>query len=247
MMYLFAAALLTFSPTNAEESLTLDQIEIDHFNELNKLRAKGYTCRLGTVFEPNPTPLVFDCRAWRAAKLHSKDMGENKFLGHKSDDGRTGISFWNRCDLQGISCTGENITAGLEKDNGLAALESLMYSNGHCTNMMNPNHRVVGVGHWYVTSQWRNYWTQNFAPASQVESLDQSCMPASATRRLLAENQAYPQAYPNNQDSKSTKDSKTTIVLVKCKCEQGCLDACDDWELDAFKPELSPVIRLVGR
>jgi len=144
-----------------------------HFQLVNDLRAAGFTCPEGQSFAPNPTPLLFDCRLWKASQLHSQDMADNDYFSHDSQDGR---SPWDRAEDQGISANGENIAAG--RSGAQETLDQWKGSDGHCRNMMNPDNKLFAVGYGYnPASSFRHYWTQMFK--RQEVSLDQSCYPSS--------------------------------------------------------------------
>jgi len=140
------------------------------FNLLNKLRADGFTCPHGTAFAPNSDALKFDCRLWRAAKLHAGDMAENHYFSHTSRDGR---SPWDRAADQGVSANGENIAAG--ESNASATLQQLEDSDHHCKNMLDPTFKVAAVGY-AAGGSYKHYWTQVFSEGNSSD-LDTSCYP----------------------------------------------------------------------
>ena len=157
-------------------SETVSDSAWEHFDLVNQLRAEGYTCPEGRSYEANPTPLRFDCRLWKASKLHSEDMGAQNYFSHTSLDGR---SPWDRAEAQGIRANGENIAAGRSSPSGV--LEQWKNSDGHCKNMMNSNFKVFAVGYASdSSSRYRHYWTQMFK-SSDVSDLDTSCYPTTAT------------------------------------------------------------------
>jgi len=137
------------------------------------MRAAGGSCS-GTVYAPNPTPLIFDCRLWRASQLHSQDMSDNGYFSHTSLDGKR---FWERSALQGIASNAENIARGSSTADGVLSLWA--GSTGHCNNMMNPAYTMMGVGH----AMPGNYWTQMFK-GSEVP-VDNSCYPPADAPSLL--------------------------------------------------------------
>lgn len=146
--------------------------EWEHFELLNRLRADGYTCPNGQSYAPNPEPLQFDCRLWRAAQLHSQDMADSGYFSHYSQDGR---SPWDRSEAQGISANGENIAAGFASAQD--TLEQWKNSDGHCRNMMKPNHKLFAVGYAFNgDSRYRHYWTQMLK--TMEVPLDTSCYAA---------------------------------------------------------------------
>eukprot|EP00435_Cladocopium_sp_Y103_P060641 s913_g22.t1 len=63
-------ALLLFAVARGD---TVNDKAWEHFGLLNDLRAEGFTCPNGASYAANPEPLKFDCRLWRAARLHSEE------------------------------------------------------------------------------------------------------------------------------------------------------------------------------
>ena len=61
-------------------------VDLELVELLNNLRAAGGTCSDGNggtnTYAANPVPLEFDCRLWRAARLHSQDMADNDYFSH---------------------------------------------------------------------------------------------------------------------------------------------------------------------
>mmetsp|Transcript_9427 Transcript_9427/g.25597 ORF Transcript_9427/g.25597 Transcript_9427/m.25597 type:complete len:549 (-) Transcript_9427:187-1833(-) len=144
----------------------------EHFQLLNQLRAEGFTCPRGTAFAPNPVPLKFDCRLWRASRLHSEDMAEQSYFSHTSKDGR---SPWDRAEEQGTDAHGENIAAGSSAAAG--ALEQFENSDGHCKNMMKQSFKVAAVGY-AAGGPYGHYWTQMFSLFdADLSDMDTTCYP----------------------------------------------------------------------
>ncbi len=97
-------------------------------------------------------PLLVDPRLCRAARSHSQDMVERKFLSHKSPvPGKTTVG--DRAQLAGTSGGGENIYSG---SSGEAAMKGWMKSEGHRNNILNQGYLRIGVGH------FENRYTQMF-------------------------------------------------------------------------------------
>ena len=155
--------------------------EVDHFNLLNAKRGEGFSCPEGAVYAPNPTKLVFDCRLWKAAYLHSKDMGDNEYFAHDSLDGR---SPWDRADAQGLSANGENIAAG--RAGAQDVLDQWLNSDGHCKNMGNPGFKMAVVGYAPASKGYRHYWTQMFRTSTSGVTPDLSCVPQGLDHHLAA-------------------------------------------------------------
>ncbi|CAJ1366556.1 unnamed protein product [Effrenium voratum] len=179
----------------------------EHFALVNQLRAEGYTCPNGASYAPNPTPLNFDCRLWRASRLHSEDMASQNYFSHTSLDGR---SPWDRAEEQGISANGENIAAGRSSASG--ALEQWKNSDGHCKNMMSSKHHVFAVGYAYDSSaRYKHYWTQ-MLKHSDVSDLDTSCYPATATISTTSETTTMTSSTSATTMSTTTTSSDTSTT-----------------------------------
>ena len=78
--------------------------ELQHYELLRSLRAKGFTCPGGRSYPPNSGEFLFDCRAWRAAKAHAEDMASRRYFSHLSPEGKSPCDRSNLCS--------ENIAAG---------------------------------------------------------------------------------------------------------------------------------------
>jgi len=123
----------------------------------NQRRSMGANCG-GQVFGPAGT-LMMHPLLRRAARGHSKDMGERNYFSHTSPDGRSPT---DRARASGWSGgVGENIYGGATSP--ADAVEGWMNSPGHCRNIMDPGYKVIGIGYAQVQgSQFTRYWTQNF-------------------------------------------------------------------------------------
>lgn len=126
----------------------------------NERRAAGANCG-GEVFGP-ADPLEMNAIIRIAARLHSKDMGEQDYFEHDSLDGRTFDQRMSMAGFSGPSPWGENIAAG--QRTAEEVVEGWMNSPGHCRNIMEPAFRVIGIGYAEVEgSTFGTYWTQDFA------------------------------------------------------------------------------------
>jgi len=159
------------SKQSKKDTRVQSPLEVEHFNLVNDLRATGFRCPDGTVYPPNPIPLILDCGLVKAAYLHSKDMNDQNYFAHDSKDGR---KFWQRAQEQDTIANGENIAAG--RASASDVLEQWKGSNGHCKNMMNPKMKAFGVGQFSGDGQWRHYWTQMFSAVNAVKDTE-SCKP----------------------------------------------------------------------
>mmetsp|Transcript_18110 Transcript_18110/g.39059 ORF Transcript_18110/g.39059 Transcript_18110/m.39059 type:complete len:741 (-) Transcript_18110:68-2290(-) len=156
----FLAAALSFG--YARGGTLPDHVSDQEWSDfvlLNQLRTQGYECPGGVYFDPNPTPLVFDCRLWAAAHLHCEDMAEHALFSHTSFNGR---SVRDRGFEQGIAIDGENIAAILPT--AADVLDGFKSSEFHCQNIMDPSFTVFGTGYFYSpTSEHIYYWTLTFS------------------------------------------------------------------------------------
>jgi uncharacterized protein YkwD len=132
---------------------------------VNETRAVGYDCDTEGVFEATG-PLEMNAQLTCSARLHSLDMYENGYFQHESQDGRTPT---DRIIAAGYepSWSGENIAQGYESPQ--IVVEGWLDSDGHCSNMLNPNFVDIGVGYYPGDydpearfSRNSHYWTQNF-------------------------------------------------------------------------------------
>jgi len=142
--------------------------EWEYFQLFNDLRAKGFTCSNGQSFAPNPRRMRFDCKLWRAAKLHSQDMAANGFFSHKSQDGR---SPWDRARAQGTTVQRENIASG--RPTAAGTLRMFERNVGHCKHMLQPRYQVFAMGY-AEGGPYYHYWTQMYRESGDV---DTSCYP----------------------------------------------------------------------
>jgi len=139
------------------------------YEELKELRRQGFRCPGGKYFPPNSGDLLFDCRLWRAAEMHSRDMGQRNFFDHVNPDGADPFA---RSRAQGFGTYNENIAAGNKDPSG--TLGQWKRSDGHCVNMMKAEHNRMAVAYVNVgSSTYKHYWTQLFASTSS--SVDTSC------------------------------------------------------------------------
>jgi uncharacterized protein YkwD len=126
---------------------------------VNDRRAVGAVCG-GTPYAAT-APLDFNPLLRDAARAHSLDMGLNAYFSHTSLDGRTVADRISATGYSGSYPWGENIAAGYFTPD--EAVQAWMASPGHCSGIMRPDFRVVGIGHGYVEgSPYLHYWTMNF-------------------------------------------------------------------------------------
>ncbi|WP_051468376.1 CAP domain-containing protein [Actinomadura oligospora] len=102
------------------------------------------------------SPLRYDARLARAARLHSQDMAAHNYFSH---DSRNGDSPWDRIERQGYTQPGaENIAKGYA--DAAAVMKGWMNSPGHRANILNCGLKALGVGR--ANGPSGPLWTQDF-------------------------------------------------------------------------------------
>mmetsp|Transcript_36728 Transcript_36728/g.85452 ORF Transcript_36728/g.85452 Transcript_36728/m.85452 type:complete len:479 (-) Transcript_36728:155-1591(-) len=148
-------------------------IEWEHFGLVNRLRASGFQCPGGQRFPPNPEPLKFDCRLWRASRGHSKDMADRDYFGEEGP-GTNDLSPWDRAWRAGISPDLLHIAAAC--DTATCVFDKWKESDRHCNNLLQASFKIFGVGVAFnASSMYKYYWTELFKE-DEVE-VDTSCYP----------------------------------------------------------------------
>jgi len=150
------------------------------FQLLNEWRSRGWTCQVdGTVYGPSH-PYIFDCRLWRASRLHSEDMRDNNHWGHDSSDGR---SPWDRAAEQDVTASGENIA---RSPPDAEILLGNWRNSGHCHGLYNPEAVIIGIGWADAHPRPSDFWTMmigleisSVTGQNQLDSVDTSCYPVS--------------------------------------------------------------------
>lgn len=137
------------------------QFEAEVLQLVNEFRATGYNCGSAGSFGP-AGPLTMQPNLRCAARIHSKDMDERSFFDHTNPSGE---SPFDRMGLAGYSyfTAGENIAGG--SPDAAGTMDQWMNSDGHCSNIMNPDFTEIGVGY-YPGGQWGTLWTQAFGASS---------------------------------------------------------------------------------
>lgn len=101
-----------------------------------------------------------------AAKWMATDMAVNSYFSHTSLDGRS--PFTRMSDFGypvSSSYTGENLAAG--QPTAASVLAGWINSPLHYAVLINPNYRVIGIGHAYSAgSTYGNYWAADFGSTS---------------------------------------------------------------------------------
>eukprot|EP00418_Pyrodinium_bahamense_P079384 CAMPEP_0179066878 /NCGR_PEP_ID=MMETSP0796-20121207/29201_1 /TAXON_ID=73915 /ORGANISM="Pyrodinium bahamense, Strain pbaha01" /LENGTH=493 /DNA_ID=CAMNT_0020763891 /DNA_START=31 /DNA_END=1512 /DNA_ORIENTATION=+ len=149
-------------------------MEWEHFQLVNRLRAEGFTCPKGNRYLPNSVPLKFDCRLWKAARGHSKDMADRDYFGEEGP-GKSDLSPWDRAHAEGVSANVLHIGAAC--DTAECLFNQLKESDTHCNNLLWHESKMFAVGVAFnVDSTWKYYWTELFSESDAV-AVDDSCYP----------------------------------------------------------------------
>lgn len=127
------------APAPAPPPLSAEQQ--DSLRRINAYRAAGATCG-SQRFEPAP-PLAWSAKLEQAAAAHARDMATRRAMSHSGGDGS---SISDRAARVGYnwSALGENVSAGYKSM--AEGLEGWIRSPGHCSNLMGPQFREVGLG-----------------------------------------------------------------------------------------------------
>lgn len=159
MMKATVAAAVFLVAATATEDMYPTEEEFLQLKLLNDLRAKGHAC-FGKTYPPNPVPLTWNCALWRASRAHSHDMATNDYFSHTGLDGSHPSE---RAARYGATFSNENIASGY--DDAMRSFQQWVDSGlGHCTGMMEPEHKSMAAGHsvYYASSYW-HYWTQTMS------------------------------------------------------------------------------------
>ena len=127
---------------------------------INRVRAAGAVC--GGVAFAAVGALARNGQLESAAAVHSTDMAVNNFFAHTSPT--TGKSLRERIPEAGYRYTtaGENIAAG--QTSASQVVDDWVASPSHCSNMMTPAFRDIGVSCKSNTaSTYLYYWTLEMA------------------------------------------------------------------------------------
>lgn len=125
---------------------------------VNSARASGGTCGSKGSFAPSAA-LKMQPALRCSARLHSKDMAQNAYFSHTSQDGTSPFVRMQQAGYS-YSYAGENIAAGTTTP--AAVMKGWLASPGHCANILNPKLTEIGIG--YASGgPYGHYWTQNLA------------------------------------------------------------------------------------
>ena len=158
----------------ASLSPELDATKQKYLDAINQARSQTQDCGYKGIKVPVPA-LKWNDKLYDAAYMHSNDLAETDTFSHTGSGTQSdlvaqklhpnlGSTVTERIEYTGYiwSRYGENISAGY------GSVESVMTgwlnSPSHCSNIMNPNFKEVGMAFVIKTdSQYYDYWTQNFA------------------------------------------------------------------------------------
>jgi uncharacterized protein YkwD len=102
-------------------------------------------------------PVREDKRLDEAAEMHSADMAKRGYFSHETPEG---VTPWDRAENAGyMTPSAENIAAG--NGGAKATMDQLMNSPGHRDNILNCQHKALGLGR-ATGGPYRYYWTQLF-------------------------------------------------------------------------------------
>jgi len=158
----------------ADELVISESLKQEYLDAINSARAVTQDCGEKGV-KPAVDALVWSDKLHHAAVEHSYDMvvsGQFTHSGSGTSSDRTatntelgrGSSSSERITYNGYewSYAGENIAAGVETAEEV--IQMWLASDGHCSNLMNPNFKDVGMAMVEdANADYVYYWTQNFA------------------------------------------------------------------------------------
>lgn len=107
----------------------------------------------------------------RAARYQAADMSQDNYFSHDTKD-RVGGQLvlkcgpWERIAKYYSGASGENAAAGYSSPEDV--MQGWMNSTKHRENLLNPNHRAIGVGFYQGSGDYRYYWVQDFG--TQVDT-----------------------------------------------------------------------------
>lgn len=142
--------------TNAAPHLSPYEAEV--LLLVNAARARGATC--GGVPHPPQGPLAVMPQLTAAARGHSWDMALRDYMDHRAPGGSTPAMRTRAAGYRG-PIVAENIARGYATPQEV--MRGWMDSTGHCSNIMSPRYRYIGVGYAFTaTNEMKHHWTTNF-------------------------------------------------------------------------------------
>ena len=129
-------------PSNINKTLLLQLV--------NEYRTNGCDCGPDGYFPPT-TPVVWNEKLEWTALDHSNYMNQNNSLSHTGSDGSNVTIRATKRGYNWLTIS-ENIARGNHTEQSV--IQAWISSGGHCSNIMNPNFKDLGV------AKVGNYWTQ---------------------------------------------------------------------------------------
>lgn len=117
-------------------------------NLVNAKRSTG--CKCGGVEMPTTTPLVWNDKLEKAAKIHSQDMADNEFLNITGSDGSSPQDRLTRVGYQATRMVSD-VAWGYPDEK--AVIQGWIDKPSVCKNMMNPDFSELGI------AKVGDYWT----------------------------------------------------------------------------------------
>jgi uncharacterized protein YkwD len=124
---------------------------------VNAARAHGRRCGRES-FDAAP-PMQPSALLQKAAASHARDMASHEYFDHRARDGSEPRDRVRRTGYR-WSLIGENIAFGPETAEEVVA--GWLASPGHCSNIMDPRFRELGVGVARGRKRGHIYWVQEF-------------------------------------------------------------------------------------
>lgn len=100
-----------------------------------------------------------------AARYHARDMAEDNYFAHDSNEANCSWSTRISKFYTGWNSLAENIAAGYSTPESV--FNGWMNSEGHRANILSTSNREIGVGYW-AGGYYRHYWVQDFGRRSTV-------------------------------------------------------------------------------
>lgn len=124
-------------------------------------QARSQPRRCGSQAHAAVPPLVLDTTLTSVATAHARDMARTGRMAHEGSDGSTAADRVTRAGYVWRTVA-ENVAAG--DRTAEAVMQTWLASPGHCTNLMNPHVREMGIGYSFEASSPKGtYWAQVFA------------------------------------------------------------------------------------
>ncbi|HZL96070.1 MAG TPA: CAP domain-containing protein [Vicinamibacterales bacterium] len=143
-------------PPAVEDSATVAARVLDLVNDAREESRRCGRRRFDAV-----PPLTLSRALTEAAARHARDMALQGSFDHRGSDGSQPAERLSRAGYR-WRATGENIAAG--QSNADAVVAAWLDSPGHCTNIMGPQFKEMGVAFAQAPSGSRViYWAQEFA------------------------------------------------------------------------------------